>query len=216
MQEINPGVHVLNDKPPEAEMTIAVTGAGRSGTTMVSRVLTACGIFMGDHLSPQSHEDRDIRDALQARDHVKFAEICATRNAKWPVWGFKNPGFRSHMGNIYSIMRNPRLVVTLRDPLAIAKRNNISVGVDVMAGLMSAARTQKRLIETLQKIECPILLVSYEKALQSPDQIAAAIAEFCGRPPAEAGSVIRANDPLYLGRADDNAQTEAVLAEQES
>jgi hypothetical protein len=43
----NTGCWVLRPAPLPAEATMVVTGLGRSGTTMIARVLSELGIFIG-------------------------------------------------------------------------------------------------------------------------------------------------------------------------
>lgn len=49
------------------------------------------------------------------------------------TWGFKRPdAFRvinDYVDDCVHIFRNPRFVITFRDPVAIAKRNEISIHV---------------------------------------------------------------------------------------
>lgn len=79
----NTGIRVWNDAPlpGDGRATVAITGAGRAGTTMLARITAALGIEMGDALAPGTAEDKPIQLALKARDMTAFAERVAEMNA---------------------------------------------------------------------------------------------------------------------------------------
>jgi hypothetical protein len=202
----NYGTTVLNDAPCGAVATIAATGMGRSGTTMVSRVMDAAGIFMGTRLTPMSHEDKVIQQLIKNRDLTAFEAECRSRDARAEKWGFKVPALRSNLVACEAILRNPRFIVTFRDLLAIGLRNNMAVGTELIEGMRSALRGYGVLLDQVTAVKAPVLMISYEKALQYPERIVSEIARFSGialdqqacRRIAQAN--VRNADGRYLGR----------------
>ncbi|OWU82252.1 hypothetical protein ATO6_22680 [Oceanicola sp. 22II-s10i] len=201
---INYGVHVLNAAPCPEQATIFAFGLGRSGTTMLSRAMAELGIFMGEKITPQTHEDKDIQLAIKARDMKAFKQICRRRDADHDRWGFKCPAARGDVSGLASRMRNPRAIVVFRDIVAIALRNSISVDAEVIPGLQAAAKANVALIDEVIKAEIPTLVVSYEKALQYPDRLVMAIAAHSGIEISEerarqiARDRVANGDPTYL------------------
>jgi hypothetical protein len=161
--------------------TIVVTGVSRSGTSMIARAFRAGGVFMGRHLDDVVYEDAEIADALERQDRECLARLAAERNAGFPVWGFKRPNLDEVLPpEAAELFRNPHFVVSYRDPVAIAKRNRISEHHDEAQSLRAAAGASCRMMEFSLALPCPTLLVSYEKALQSPEAAVDRLISFCG------------------------------------
>lgn len=205
--DLNPGHAVLNAAPCPPEATIAVTGMGRSGTTMVARVLNAVGLPLGPSVDPQRLEDPAILAMIKADRIADLAALCRDRDRQHPKWAFKCPALRSKLAEVHPHLRAGRYIVPFRDIMAVAQRNSLSVGTDLREGLRLAASGYMKLQAALGSLDAPILVMSYEKALQHPGAAVAAIAAFCGvslaRDEADriAAATIRNSDPAYLGTA---------------
>lgn len=184
-------------------MTIVATGVGRSGTTMVSRILGELGVFMGASLTGPTHEDAEVKQCVKTSDEERFARLCRLRDAGHDVWGFKNPGFRDLLPLWEKHLRNPRVIFIFRDILAIAMRNHLALDMDVLEALGLATRSYDKALRRLSESQCPALLLSYEKCLAAPDEAVQRIGEFCGVSLSAAGvaaatAAIRNGDPRYL------------------
>lgn len=172
---------------------------------MVSRVLSEIGVFMGTALTPNSNEDKEFQSLVKARDYVEFARLASARDQRHAVWGFKSPGLRSDLSGFSPHLRNPRLIVTFRDILAIAVRNSSELNTDVAQSLRTAAISYSKLIIQLEKLSCPIMMISYEKALQFPENTVSEIAGFCGvnlsdeQTTVIARSILNGDDRYLLG-----------------
>lgn len=202
---INSGIFALNDRQCPDTATIAVTGMGRSGTTMIARILAALGVELGDTLSPQFLEDVRFVRAFKVGDMDEVTQLVADRDAAHAKWGFKLPAMRAHLPQMEQILRAPRFIITFRDPAAIALRNNLSMDADLATALRLAAKGMHKLANLVLDMHSPVLLVSYEKALQHPEQTVTTIAAFCGISLAEEGQAkkmaaqcICNGDPAYL------------------
>lgn len=199
----NPGTFILNDSPAGEESSVLVTGLGRSGTTMVSRVLSALGLFMGERVSRGTNEDKDFRNIIRSGSLGKFKKLCRERDEHHKRWGFKYPAARHNLGALVGAMRSPRVIVTSRDPLATAIRAAGATDAEVLPTFDQALRRSLRLMEGVRKLECPVLLLSYEKALTRPRDCTSALASFCGIDADEetveaAARTIRNGDQVYL------------------
>jgi hypothetical protein len=204
----NDGLLVLNQAAgPRKARTLIVTGMARSGTSMVARALVAAGVHMGEIGDEIVYEDVEIGPALEASDTAALARIAAERDARFDVWGFKRPHLFSHAGpDVAASFRDPRFIITFRDPVAIAMRNRISELVTEACSLRDAAVDNRRCIEFALGLACPTMLVSYEKAVLRPDGFIEHLAAFCGLDlgASDRGRMVRsieASRPAYLGAA---------------
>jgi hypothetical protein len=167
----------------DGNFTIAVCGLGRSGTTMVARVIQALGVDMGSSLTPRTCEDKILQVAIANNDPKAFAEHCTYRNSQSDVWAFKVPRFRSKINEYSDYLRNPRLIVTFRDPLAVALSNMYYLGLPsdkLMTTLDLASREITKLVREIDAYGHPAMLVPYELALKYPSELVMRVAQFCG------------------------------------
>jgi hypothetical protein len=188
----NDGVVLLNQDMPAAsassslETTFIISGLARSGTSMIARALRAAHIFIGAALDDAVNEDVEIRDALRSRDHGRLRKIIAARNAERPVWGFKRPNLHREMApDDMAWFRNPRVILSFRDPVAIARRNMVAEFVPDREALQAAVTSAGELGAFAAALACPVLAVSYEKALADPDAFVTAVMRFAGIAPDE-------------------------------
>lgn len=203
MQE-NPGTFIANPSPAGDQASVLVTGLGRSGTTMVSRVLSALGLFMGDQVSRGTNEDKDFRNIIKKGSLEAFEKLCRDRDSRFDRWGFKYPAARHNLAEWVAAMRSPRVIVTSRDPLATAIRAASETNAEVLPTFDQALRRMLRLFESLEQLQCPVLFLSYEKALTRPRACTSVMASFCGIDADEAtieaaSRTIRNGDEVYLG-----------------
>src|SRR5205814_4575450 len=89
------------------------------------------------------------------------------------------------------------------DVVAVASRECIATALDVTTAILQAIMWQRRMIEFVATSSSPCLLISYEKALQFPELVAATLARWTGldASPEEcrrASSCIDANREGYL------------------
>ena len=203
---INYGCTILNDSPCLMKTTIVATGAGRSGTTMLSRVMSAIGVDLGKNLTPETREDKGLQVAVKSGDVAAFEQICRQYDVRRKKWGFKCPPIRSRLLTFNPLMRNPRYIVIFRDLLAVGLRNNMAIGGDLLSAMHESALSYAATIAQLQQLQQPALLISYEKALQYPQRTVSVIAGFCGQPLTDdriaeiAAETITASDPRYLAK----------------
>jgi hypothetical protein len=168
------------------ESTVIVTGAARGGTSVLAQVLERLGLFLGDTCDPVVVEDTAILHALRSSDMDRLEHIIAERNQRFSQWGFKIPNLYDFLPPAEALrFRNPRFIIVFRDPLAIARRNELSMFRGPTEALREAGLNVARLTSYAGELTEPALLVSYEKALQHPEHVIDTIAAFCGLVPSE-------------------------------
>jgi len=184
--------------------TFVISGVARSGTTMVAGLMRRAGVFLGDPLHEVVLEDAEMLELLRARSMAALRQQIARRNASHPVWGFKLPNLHAFLRvEELSLFRNPHLILVFRDPVAITVRSAISEQYSVMDELANTVGAQETLAQFATRASCPVLMLSYEKALISPDETIGTLLSFCGiKPPAKARAAMLAevqpNHPGYL------------------
>jgi hypothetical protein len=166
--------------PDTDTLTVVILGIPRGGTTMVAGVAKRCGLSIGVNL-PGNLEDPDFSNG----DVARMEAAVAARNAAMDVWGWKFPRAASYLPELMPKLRNPRIVMVWRDLMATVARK-IARGNPLQESLMTASRIQTRNLRLMSLNPCPILHVSYEKAILDPEPFVATLAAFVGgRPPAD-------------------------------
>ncbi|MBI4879362.1 MAG: hypothetical protein HY812_06835 [Planctomycetes bacterium] len=178
---MRPPVTILNDTngcPGRA--TLVVFGHYRGGTSMMAGLLRIFGIFMGDRVEFGSNEDLTLRSASAA----EAVRIILERNRAHDLWGFKDPGVYDRIHEWYHALRNPRFLCIFRDLLACAHGEVLRGPFDdVFLAMRDKQERQSRMMAFLQVLieeKVPVLLASYERALQSPGPLVDAVARFIG------------------------------------
>jgi hypothetical protein len=168
---------------PDAPMTVIVSGVGRSGTSMTAGILDALGIPMGKTNNLAVFEDEEFVSSLLYFDYARMHSLTDSRNAKNPRWGFKFPSLQNHLlPPQLSYFRNPHLIVVMRDPVAVATRAHMSDPDQQNAkqAFYNVSKQAFDMMSFVEKVECPTLLLSYEKCVAFPDRAIDEIAHFCG------------------------------------
>ena len=176
-------MHQQESRSQEAskQRTIIVSGVARSGTSMIARVLCAGGLFMGDEIDDVVFEDHAFARMFEhiGYDPAKLDRLVEFRNANHLVWGLKRPHLHVHGVDAIRHFRNPLVILTVRDPVAIAERNAIAEVTDPALGVSVAMQDLEDMIVFARALTCPTLLISYERALEQPDMCISALFDFC-------------------------------------
>lgn len=214
-REFNTGIAYLNK--PEGyiqQRTLCVLGPPRSGTSMVARSLAFMGIPMGVPVPAPSalvnYEDPEFVDILHCRsesevDRNALGLAIQNRNGAYHTWGFKVPMAIAASKLLSSMLRNPHFVFVFRDPLSIAIRENLAVNAPVIDSIQRVIDYYSSMQVLLREVTAPCLLISYEKAIQSPSHFCRELAGFCGIPIVAEQLELwiqqtKPNHPEYLGR----------------
>lgn len=190
--------------------TFLISGVGRSGTTMLAGLMRRAGVFLGDVLHDVVLEDAQMLELLRTRQMDALRQEIARRNAAHAVWGFKLPNLHAFLRvEELALFRAPHLILVFRDPVAVTVRSAISERYQVMEELASTAAAQQVLVQFATRAACPVLMISYEKALISPDETIDSLLSFCGiKVPAKARAPMLAevqpNHPAYVASSSSN------------
>ena len=179
------------------QKTLVVTGIGRSGTTAMIRALYAMGLPQVGLITSATNDDYHIGHAI-ATNHPDLSKRVASLNAKHEVWGFKYPNMWQHGATLHEL-REPRLIVMSRDPVAIARR---SFDSDQSLSFMRWCEQVSEWQLAMTRFVCyetsmPILFVSYEKLLEKPVTVLRYVSRFT-QLPFNGLEEINREDPRYV------------------
>lgn len=204
MTDLNKGYVFLNERPlgDDERAVFCVLGTAGGGTTMTARLLEAAGIFMGARMAFNAEDPQFARLLKEiSPDQAAFRELVARRSAARPRWGFKAP-FRFHR-TLLSEIENVRYVTIFRDVLAAGVRTMMSGGARPVPAMSGINARQKELLAFMAVTNRPTLVLSYEKALTAPEEIARAVLAFTGTAEtddlvAQMKTIVQPNEPTYV------------------
>ena len=180
MSAQNSGVVTVNgDAARLREKTVLVLGAARGGTSMVAGALAHLGVVMGegDELAP-FYEDPALTRCLRANDKQAARAIVQAYDGRYPVWGLKTLSRRLWWW--LGLFREPVYIVVFRDIVATANRRAVSLGRSVLPEMARIGFFYLFLLAFLRLTRRPALILSYEKALLSPESCVDALGRFLG------------------------------------
>jgi hypothetical protein len=149
--------------------TFIVTGLQRSGTSLVASILQQAGLFIGTEINDIVYEDEEIARILASRDTAALKRVIGERDANYRTWGFKLPMLCRDLDPAQlALFHDPHMIVTFRDIVSMSVRTSLSDYQDAMSALRGAMHDLDELVAFIDRIRCPSLLVSYEKALMLP------------------------------------------------
>jgi len=162
--------------------TFLIFGVNRGGTTATAGALRRLGIFLGDDIGGNL-EDRLFRKRL-GLDAIRAT--VADRNASYDVWGWKHPHPHLYIDELLPDLRNPRLILVTRDLTANTAGVSSWDQEEVNKALAMYLRQTQKNSDLIRRVNCPVLLVSYEKLLVKPVPVIRDLAHFCGLKPSSA------------------------------
>jgi hypothetical protein len=176
--------------PVPKDSTFLIIGQARAGTSMVSKLLTELGVCMGEEMGPV-YEDNElglfVKDLSNGIIPNGFREGIFNRDNCYHKWGWKRPDLYSFIDVVLPIIRNPRIICCLRDVVAIAARNKIALNssfgkkdTNSLMLLNEALAAQKVILEKINSLKVPTLLISYEKAFSLPESFLFSLTQFVG------------------------------------
>lgn len=191
-REIESPCDVLRPSTSGTERTLCVVGLGGGGTSMVAGCLRLSGVPMGERLNQANNEDQEFHDLIQSRPLLdaagnllterldEFQRFIDSRNESHRIWGWKHPETLRILPQVLDRLRNPHLLYIFRDVHAVAQRNHKRLGLDHPLSLRSSLGHLTRMVDAIEQISAPTLLISYERCLRHPERFLAGLSSFCG------------------------------------
>ena len=152
---------------------------------MIANVVRSMGVHLGDNLR-HNLEDKDFNwDALNKskrgdREQMlsSIREAIVKRKAERDVWGWKYPRIHRYFDDILPEVVNPVLVCVFRDAVASSWRRVVKNQESPLTVIRKTLDTQANDLSMIEKSNVPALLISYEKAIANPLQLAKSLSEF--------------------------------------
>ncbi len=176
---------LVNPKPATPVMTVLIVGVPRGGTTMAAAVVDALGVDLGPakDLYAFTFEDQGMTKA----DPGLQLSYIRQRNRERKVWGWKMPTAISSIRENFHALQQPRMIMVFRDVVAsIDGEMRFDVEKKTLPLRTFADLAEVTLkwwtnnMEFIATTAMPMLLVSYERALQSPESFIHSVAAFLG------------------------------------
>ena len=169
---------VVRENPHPGQGMVLVLGTPRGGTSVVAGICHVLGVPMGVNLDRSNVEDRLFHDMLASSEimHLVQSYVADVTSEKQLV-GVKNPAMIDRLAEFYGCIPNPLLVVVSRDVFATAQREECS-GEAFMTGLRAAIRRKYAILEFVESVEDPLIVVSYERLLSDPGAATEALSQF--------------------------------------
>ena len=173
---------------PPSKKTVILFGNPRGGTTMIANVVRSMGICLGDDL-PVNLEDNEFNwdvlgrldpEPTRAQKLASIQQAIRDRNSRHDVWGWKYPRIDCYFKDVIEEIENPMLVCVFRDIIASTWRGVVRRNQAPENALRRALELQTNNLGLIQKSGLPSLLVSYEKAIADPQQLASSLNQFLG------------------------------------
>ncbi|SLN22053.1 hypothetical protein ROJ8625_00856 [Roseivivax jejudonensis] len=159
--------------------TLVVTGAPRGMTSVVSYTLFELGYFLGDKIQPRNFEDVGFTKALPdpklfpkpLTERRVLIDLIAERNAAHDRWGFKLPRALHYIEQLPALLRNPVVVLCVRNPLATCasvatRESGLSDGL--ATGYRNALRSVTAMEHLMSASDLPSILVDMDSVQRRP------------------------------------------------
>lgn len=162
--ERNRAVVSVNEPLTEGRRTYIVMGVMRGGTSMVAGVMRGLGIDLGPQVSEQNHESA----LLTSKNSIEDIRLTISQySSEKDIWGWKFPHAADYLEQVLDEISNPHFICVFRDAAANAGGlNRWGDSPDTLRAMDATLNRQKKNLQLVRKLECPSLLISYEKALR--------------------------------------------------
>ncbi|MGB2695372.1 MAG: hypothetical protein WBD55_09325 [Dehalococcoidia bacterium] len=190
---------------------VIVTGAGRSGTSAVARVLHESGVPMGENFGPPTeHNPVGFYEELPVCDlNDRIMKECGIdRLERWPsratvlaigtqyaatmralaaneaVGGWKDPRFGATLEAWLQQLRSaPKVVLCLRSPEAFVRSVTRVYGlVEREAVEQRWANLHRRLLDVIRDYRLDAICIEYERLMAHPNETVAELSRFVSHP----------------------------------
>jgi hypothetical protein len=185
------------------EKAVVVLGNARSGTSMASGLLSILGVDMHQNHNPHpqnpkgSFEDvnfiyvtskmhQDMKSNMSREDIKKkhLPRLTEIINNRGGVWGFKSALTHYSMDIIMPLLKNPHLIVVLRniyhnaESYIVHQKDIYKNTITLEQSLRTISDSTKVLIDNVNTVKSPKVFVTYEDMKRSPLEELEKMAQF--------------------------------------
>lgn len=191
--------------------TLVILGAARGGTSFVAECAVKLGIDLGRKYGNPKGNGNDVPGEYANYEDLEFAtalddiqsrgkhedkasnewryvrQMVRDRNLAMPIWGFKRPQVIFIIDHLLPVLRNPHIIVVMRDPVAIWTGQQAR-NINGHAPWQTARNIVGCLMDMAEKPRAPTLVLSFERAKEMPAVTRYMMAKFLGLNPSEEDS----------------------------
>jgi hypothetical protein len=180
MHNKNSGIAVINKSCINMpNKTVLVMGVPRGGTSMVAGAVSKLGIFMGPEFKMVPfYENPELELCAKTKKKIAAKKIILDYNDTHSNWGLKILPRGWWFWLARPMFREPVYIVVFRDILAIANRRRVSLDKSLLKEMFISNWHNLCLLLFLAFTKRPALILSYEKALLSPEDFVKGLAKF--------------------------------------
>ena len=155
-------------KPPEGSQeygsraTAIIFGTSIDAISYVCELVSSLGVHLSPHIS-------NLSDVLPSSNISDGINVYARKlDSEHDLWGWANPRVDQHLEAIMHHFRSPKYVLVWSDILAHIF--NEPGSSEVSSGeLLDAQRREQDIVDLLPRLNGPVLFVSHDKAINSPE-----------------------------------------------
>jgi len=187
------GAFVKNPQKITAKKSILICGITRGGTSFAASVFARVGVPFSRKLERpigRRYEHRELRDALLNKDGESLRRIATSFSEEYPVWAWKLPAIQRQLDLAASNIPNPHFVIILKEPLSVAARKNDIKGKETLASLQQVMTVYQHLAALALKMEYPLFMISYDRAMSNLPAFLPEVAKFAGVGPFDMDAAI--------------------------
>ena len=169
-----------NNYKPELNNPIFILGTQRSGTTLLTRILsTHPEIFIQNELPLDSIFEQDL-DSFQIIKNIEahfisryknnIADYLSKRGNKF--WGLKDPQLTEHIGLLELFLPSSKFIIIVRDPRGVVNSyidNKWGLGTNAYSGALRWDKEVKLQIDFCERFPENILLLKFEDLIDELD-----------------------------------------------
>jgi hypothetical protein len=178
LKRIPDACSVVRANPHPGRGTVLVLGTPRGGTSVVAGICHMLGVSMGLDIDPSNMEDTGFRalrcDPERVRKGSEFFRALKSGNV---IAGVKDPALADWIEECYPLVPEPVLVLVSRDVYATAQREESSSSA-LFASLHEVIRRKYKLLEFVEPLDSPLIVLSYERLLNDPARAVMSLAQF--------------------------------------
>lgn len=164
-------------EPPEetqeygSRATAIIFGTSIDATSYVGKLISSLGVHLSPHIS-------NLFDALPSSNISEGINVYARKlDSEHELWGWTNPRADQRLESIQHHFRSPKYVLVWSDILADLFYKLSCVEVSSVE-LLDAQRREQDIINLLPRLNGPVLFVSHDKAINSPELLVSELEAF--------------------------------------
>ena len=133
----------------QSKKTVVIFGLGRGGTSAVSGICRILGVAM-PHAHPLKHEWSPVVYDGDGIDRAATSANICSMNLEHDTWGWKSPQDVFVESQYMSMLRNPHVIVVLRNPLDVLNGSTRAEETDFISSIRAVGRAYEEIFKFIQ------------------------------------------------------------------